>query len=468
MKIIILMTLSFCLAAQAAGDLDASFGTQGLVISHYPTQSVRNLASILDSQGRLLTVQGIHSGSVYNLFVHRYLANGTEDNSYIPLASQVDEFLIDGKFSLAVDDSDGVFLGFSNYTCSASNTDCQQDVFIKHYDNMGSQVGVLQIAYDFGSTYLRQNDVFAGMVFNAFRNVLAVASTVEYSSVFDTDFGVALIDVAADGSLALRPTFASSGLATCAFDQDMGHTGIGVDQAVGIFAETESPFHIVVGGNAFEGNGANNDGWNLAFCKLDVLGAEVSSWSTQNNINTLNDVEIMQDMKYVSNSGVDKIIIAAQLSATGNNDFYATRYLKTAGDSWIFDTAFGTNGWAAVGFSELFIGNTNDVAQSVVDAGNNNVIVSGLKQWQDNGFSYSKLAMARFDQFGQIISNWANNGAKEYDFSNNNKTQLNDVVYDRSQKELYAVGQYPNGAVTDAYIANISDKTNSIFLDGFE
>ena len=88
--------------------------------------------------------------------------------------------------------------------------------------------------------------------------------------------------------------------------------------------------------------------------------------------------------------------------------------------------------------------------------------------WQDNGINYSKIAMARFDKFGALTTSWAINGTKVHDFSTNNKTTVNNMVYDNSNKEFYLVGYYPHSNLNDAYIANISDKSVLIFSNGFE
>ncbi len=473
--IIILFIVSFSINAQVIGNLDPSYGNQGLVIEHSINNSTIHLASVLDSQGRLLVLKARSSGSVYDLWVYRYLANGVEDMSYSPLVSEIDAFLIDGNFTLAVDSSDGVFLGYSNYTCVAVNTECQQDIFIKHYNNTGLLVGSQTIAFDFGSTYLRQNDIFADLVFipDDFGNTgkLSVAATVDFSSVFDTDFGVAMLNVAPDGSLSYRTTFAGAGKTTCAFDQDIGHSGIGIDKAKAIVLEYGNPIEIIIGGSAFEGNGVNNDGWNLAFCKLNVLGDLVQSWSTQPLPDTLNDVEILQDM-YYSNPTTDvaRLLVAAKFSTGTDNDFVVGFYHMPA-SQWIFDTTFGTNGWATIGFNQLFIGDTNDIIQSItVEPGQPDISISvvGNIQWQDNGIDYSKIAMARFDQWGVPMSNWGVNGTRVYDFSNNNKTTVKDMVYDSNTNEFYLLGHYPNGMVDDAYIANISDKSDIIFKNSFE
>lgn len=476
MKILALLTLSFSINAQVTGDLDATYGTQGLVVEHFINNSTTHLASVLDSQGRLLVLQARKSGNIYNLFVFRYLANGAKDNSYTGLASEIDEFLINGNFTLAVDASDGVFLGYSNYTCMAVNTDCQQDVFIKHYDNTGLLIGSQTIAFDFGSTYLRQNDVFADLVFipNDFSHnteMLAVAVTVDYNNVFDTDFGVALFNIAPDGSLSYRSTFGTNGKTTCAFDQDIGHSGIGVDEAKAIVIEDGSPLEMIIGGSSFEGNGSNNNGWNLAFCKINVLGDIIQKWSTQPLPDTLNDVEILQDMYYSNpTNGVTRLIVAAKFSTGIDNDF-ALGFYRIPASQWVFDTTFGTNGWATIGFNQLFIGDTNDIIQSItVEPGQPVISISvvGNIQWQDNGIDYSKIAIARFDQFGALMSNWGVNGSRVYDFSLNSKNTVNDMVYDANNNEFYLVGSYPNGIVDDAYIANISNKADSIFKNGFE
>ena len=476
-KRIVSILILFCLNlnAETTGDLDKTYGTKGLVTyQHGSTGANYHLASVLDSSGRLLVLNGYgNSNNPDDLFlvIYRFLPSGAQDFSYSPTVLLIDAFLSGGNFSLVIDDFNGVFLGYSNYTCTAPNTECQQDIYIKHYSINGSLVGSQTIAFDYGSTYLRQNDKFADMVFipDTFGNntrMLAIAATVDYSNVNDTDFGVVLLDVSNDGSLYLRTSFSSDGKATCAFDQDIIHNGVGVDVASSIALEFGSPLEFIIGGSAFEGNGANNDGWNLAFCKFNVLGTIVQSFSTQPLADTFYDVEILQDM-YYSNIDAEKLIVATKFSTGNDNDFVIGEYLQSS-NNWQFNNSFGTNGWASVGFNELFIGDTNDVIQTIAVEPDKNITVAGTMQWQDGGGNYSKIALARFNQLGVLNTNWGINGSKVHDFSGVAKTQVNDMVYDFYEKELYFVGQYPNGSFSTTYIANVLDNPDLIFLSGFE
>ncbi|HFC29712.1 MAG TPA: hypothetical protein ENJ44_01580, partial [Oceanospirillales bacterium] len=207
-KIFLLLTiLSSYINAETSGDLDKTFATKGLYAegTPFPQQTFLSLDTAVDSQGRILVLHAYETTNHYSIAVYRLLADGTKDNTYASIASQVDKFLIDGNFSIAIDANDGVFFGYSNYTCAAPNIDCQQDVFVRHFDNTGNLTGSQTIAFDLGNTYLRQNDVFADLVYipdhyGHNTEMLAVAATVDYSNVYDTDFGVALMDVAPDGS----------------------------------------------------------------------------------------------------------------------------------------------------------------------------------------------------------------------------------------------------------------------------
>ena len=474
---VFLAIFSPCINAETSGDLDKTFATKGLYVegTSFPQQEFLGLATAVDSQGRILVLHAIEVTNDYGVGVYRLLTDGTKDNTYTTIASQVDKFLIDGKFSIAVDANDGVFFAYSNYTCTAPDTDCQQDVFVRHFDNTGALTGSQTIAFDLGSTYLRQNDIFADLVYipNIYgysTEMIAIAATVDYSNVNDTDFGVALMDVANDGSISMRTTFSDDGKRTCAFDQDINNSGVGIDQAVKIIVERFAPLQMIIGGNAFEGNGANNNGWNLAFCEVGVVGNINQSWSTNTLPDTLNNVELLQDMYYSSyENDVERLIVGAKFSTGNDNDFYLGEYLSS---SWVFDTNFGTNGWASIGFSELFIGDTNDEIQSIIFKPNKSLAVAGNMSWTDNGANFSKAALARFDQFGQLMTNWGDNGSKVFDFSQNTTgsqvTQVKDMAYDANKKELYLVGSSPDGSIKKDYVANILDNIDILFLNGFE
>ena len=477
-KIFLLLTiLSSYINAETSGDLDKTFATKGLFAEGTSIQTFLSLDTAVDSQGRILVLYAFEVTNEYNIGVYRLLVDGTKDNTYQTYLSDVDKFLIDGNFSIAIDANDGVFFGYSNYTCTAPNTDCQQDVFVRHFDNTGTLTGSQTIAFDLGSTYLRQNDVFADLVYipdhyGHNTEMLAVAATVDYSNVYDTDFGVALMDVAPDGSLSMRTTFSGDGKTTCAFDQDINNSGVGIDQAVKIIVEYANPLQIVIGGNAFEGNGVNNDGWNLAFCEVGVTGNINQSWSTEPLADTLNDVELLQDMYYSSYSDdVVRLMVGVKFSTGTDNDFYIGEY-RNVSSNWFFETNFGTNGWSSVGFSELFIGNTNDEIQSIIYKPNHTISVVGNMSWIDNGNYYSKVALARFDEWGQLMTSWGTNGTKTFDFSQSisgpHVTEVNGMSYDANKKELYLVGLSPDGVIKRDYVANILDNIDIIFLNGFE
>src|SRR5437868_7119857 len=88
-KIILLVTLFFYFAiisyAQHAGDLDASFGNNGVVtVDLGPNTSLTNLATQSDGKiivsGNTVTVKGNHEESHY--FLVRFNPDGSPDNTF--------------------------------------------------------------------------------------------------------------------------------------------------------------------------------------------------------------------------------------------------------------------------------------------------------------------------------------------------------------------------------------------------
>jgi hypothetical protein len=437
------------------------------VRKHLGSQDSYNLAMDIDSESRLLVLKAVPNNmGILFVSVQRYMPDGQIDGSFATVIIDIDESLADSKYSLKVDKDNGIFVGYSNLVCDPPNMNCQQDVFVNHYSSTGTFSGFATIAFDNGNISLRQNDRFADMIYIEDRDILAVAATVDFNSVFDTDFGVALLDVDAAGGLSLRTSFSTDGKQTCAFDQDIGNPGIGIDKAQSIVLEFGNPVEVIVGGSAFEGNGSNADGWNLAFCKLDILGDVVQQWSTIDNPDTLVDIEILEDM-YYSSIRVQRLIVAAKFSLGDDNDFSIGQYV-ISGINWEFDSSFGVNGWGSVGFNQVFIGNTNDEIQSIVVEENEDILAAGLMRWQDYGVDHNNVALARFDKFGNLRTNWANSGQIAYDFSGDNINQLTDMVIDHSKKELYLVGQYPTITVKDSYVVNLLDNLDIIFLNGLE
>jgi len=478
--ILILIVLSSSIKAEVSGSLDKTYGTKGLGnVPNYLGQSTFTLASIIDSQSRLYVLEGFyHPGTnLVRIFIQRYLVNGQADAGFQTTTSAIDPSLVDGDFTILLDSNGGVFLGYSTNVCDGPNLSCQQDIFIKHFNSSADFIGEQVIAFDLGGTPLRNNDKFADMVLLGTEDSigdieqLAIAATVDHINVHDSDFGIAMLNVDnLDGSLSFSSFFSGDGKQTCAFDQDIGHSGVGKDEAKTIVLEPNFTqwAEIIIGGSAFEGNGTNNNGWNLAFCKLTLSGNQVQKWSTQPNPDTLDDdIEILQDMYFAGNSA-GRLVVATKASTGNSNDFSIVQYLLS-GNTWLFDdTGFGINGWVSIGFNELFIGDTNDIVNSIIVENDEDITVAGHMSWQDNGLNYSRIALARFDKFGQLRTNWGYNGSITHDFSGILKNEITNMTYDSNKKELYLVGQYQAGSVKDAYIANLLDNPDLIFLNGLE
>lgn len=456
------MSLNFAHAVDLGG-LDLTFSadgsTDGFDVSGVLGYNRYGADVEVDSQGRIYVVgtydTDFNGQMVKEARVERRLKNGNLDTTFdtdgvVKLAlppSGWNQF----EYELAVDSSDGVFVGYSREYCQTDNN-CEAEVYVYHYNANGFKVGGQQIEFDLGSTDDRIDDNFSDMVYVPSINKLAIAATVERTNVNDTDFGIAVLDVnPTSGALSIDNTFSTDGKSQCWFDHAGG--GGSEDNASAIVYNPYNQTYIV-GGSAFEGNGSNADGWNMAFCEFDMSGALVKSWSTQSGNIVFDNREFVADMIYTYDGpfGIGpRLLVAGSASGSGGTDFTITRYMEDQLGQWVPDTAFGenANGSSVVGFNYIFVGDTNDFAAEMVVEEDGGFVIAGSAGWEDNNQQgHSAVTMARFTQHGLLDSNWGigHSGKAVHTF---NATSFWDyahgLAYDPVSEELYITGWSYNG-----------------------
>lgn len=456
--------------AQSPGDLDTSFDNNGWIENNSVQESYHNNLAI-DTQGKVVVAEifkDLNLDTDYHVILKRYEKTGQRDMSLISGPFVLDVGLISDPVGVQLDENDGIFLAFSFQSCVAVNTMCQMDIFIVHYDKFGTLLGSQTVAFDYGSTYDRQDDVFADMKYNPSLKKLVVVAEVERDGIGDTDFGVAMLDVAPDGTIGLATSFSSDGITACYFDQYDSQGSW--DNPKSVLFLNNPPYNLIVAGSAFEGNGDLNDGWNLAFCEYDVLGSEINKWSTLNMPVNGESKEILTNMALFEDTETS-LIVTAEISNTAGMDFAVTKFqYNTITTLWDLNTEFGdgTTGWSVMGFSQLFIGDTEDTAQALFVQDDNKIVVAGSSEWLDNGSLYSQASLLRLNASGSLDTTWADSGKKAYNFTDTTSDKVNAMVEDSANKEIYIAGNHISNFRAGSFIANIDNNSDMIFKSGFE
>jgi hypothetical protein len=459
--IIWLFSLLCCPVTQAVdlGALDTSFSaddvTDGYAVYNESGFNRYGADVLVDSQGRLYVVgtydYEFNGQTEKGARLERWLANGQPDNSFS--GDGVMELVMPPapgnqfEYELALDSSDGVFIGYSRLFCATANQ-CESDLYVYHVNANGVVVGSQQIDFDLGATPDRIDDDFADLVYVPAINKLAVAATVERSGLDDTDLGIAVLNAdPVSGALSVDTGFDSDGKNLCWFDQ-ANPSGSADRAAAIIYHPIKQSF--IVGGSAFEGNGINGDGWNMAFCEFSLSGVRLDTWSSMSTTPALESQEFVADMAYefdtFNGAGV---FVAATVSGNGGHDLALFRYQLDIMDQWSLDPGFGTNGVTTVGFQYLFVGDTDDYARELVIEADGAMVVAGSLNWQDNNqLAHAAVGLARFSKNGHLDTNWGigQSGKAVHTFNLISQwDQVDGLAYDPVSEDLYITGWSYNG-----------------------
>lgn len=468
------------------GSLDQSFSNDG-VTDGWDIQGSAELGLeyyggdvIVDSQGRILVAgtfefelsSGIEDKAAQLL---RYLPSGEIDSTFgtdgqvlmiIPPAP-IDQF----SYELALDGADGVFVGYSRLFCPTSNdAECHSDIRVNHINANGTIVDALTIPFDAGSTFQRQDDVFADLIYIETLNKVAIAAEVERTGSDDTDFGVLMLNNnPSNGTLSIDTTFDSDGKNLCFFDQN--NPAGSRDKAEALVWDAVNNT-VIVGGSAFEGDGVEGDGWNMAFCEFNLSGALLRKWSTQVSGVVIDSREFLSDMAFtVDDSGTQQLLVTGSLPGAGGLDYALTRYNRNILGEMVMDSSFGPNGtgWSSVGFSYFAVGDTRDTAAEIYIENDGSILLAGtIGNPNQNGVFQSAVAMAMFDKTGDLDTTWGigRSGKAVHTFNTISFWDAAFGVTENPQtEEIYIAGFSYNGNF-NLLLANFHN--DRIFADNFE
>ncbi len=434
---------------------------------------------VVDSQGRILiagTYQYDFNGQTELMArVERRLPNGELDLSFdndgildlamIPAPqSQLD-------YGLALNSSDGVFVGYSRIYCQTTN-DCESDPYIYHINANGVIVGNLQVEFDIGATIDRQDAGLTDLVYVPSINKLALTAEVELTNINDTDYGIAVLNVdPVSGALSMDTGFSSDGKRTCYFD----HADIqGSRDYPSAIVWHNGISRFIVGGSTFEGNGINADGWNMSFCEFDLAGNLTRDWSTQSPNLALDSREFLNDLVVYHEAGLggqSYLVGIGALPGPGGLDTALFRYQETQLMQWELDSSFGSNGtgYETTGFEYLFQGETQDTGvELLIESEDDSILVLSSLGWDENGQTKSAFGLSKYTKGGLLNTSWGiGNGIAVHTFDVFNRWDIAEgIAINPQTEEIYVTGMSYDGLNFKSTVANMHN--DSIFASNFD
>jgi len=437
---------------------------------------------ITDSQGNVyqaFTRTYIDSGdSVNKVIIIKYLSNGNVDLSFgnageLNIGTTTNNnntYVLEiGKLN---DGTETLLFGYSQIICPTPDiADCHSDIKIINLSVAGIELGSIDIPFNEGSTYLRQDDDFTDLTFIWSLNKVAITAEIERSDEFDTDFGVAMLTLnPVTGELNMDTSFGidNDGKTQCYFDQG---------GASGKFDRPESVVYdfssnsIIVGGTAFEGNGLSSQGTNMAFCNFSMDGSVLlPKWTTQDGVIS-HSVEKVYDMK-IAVEGIGNTVIYVTGTANGSDltsDVVLLKYHKP-NTNWIIDSSFGSNnGWNTVGFT-INSENTSDEGRKLFLENDGSILIAGTSKFTT---FKRKINLVKYRKDGSLYKSW---GSRTVYPKGTNVIQLDSTQYqycnvlgmteDVSKGIIYIVGNQIDTPDTLAYMAKLHN--DMIFGNTFE
>ena len=432
--------ISFSAAALDVGELDVNFSndndTPGYVLDGTFDRDAWGKAVTVDKENRTYVVTTYETTSTppkYKIKVSRFKDDGTLDSTFgiqgeVILPTDYD-FNFTGNVRIMLQDSSTnttggplktyAYVAFSYET--GTNSDSDIAILVLDADS-GLITDFTTFGFDKGNPgtnndYLADMDIISYVDVDTWWNFVYIAAEVQRSPTagqLDTDFGVAkLYFLGGQHNTANPNSFGTNGQKLCWFDQ-ASNSGGTQDKPVAIkilnpgIGESTGSEQVLVGGSAFEGNGAFNDGWNLAFCYFDSTGYLIQKWSTQTTTPSVDSREVLADMVLRHDSADDTwelITLSTEPESVGseNQDVVLRKYFPstTVGTTnWFEDTNFGTNGRVVKNFIRpLSTESMNDVGVALISEWYQwaDLYVVANSSWRVNGLKKSLITVMEVD-----------------------------------------------------------------------
>jgi len=379
MFISVLIATAISAKAQSPGDLDSTFGTNGIVTTAIGSGNDVASSVTIQQDGKIIVAgRSYNMGSNSDFALARYNANGLLDYTFSSDGIVTTNFdsnnfgsSDDYGYSVAIQ-QDGKII-----VAGQSNIGPNLDFALVRYNANGS------LDYTFSFDGIVTTDIGSGndegfsVAIQQDGKIIVVGWAYNY---FSSNYDFALARYKLDGSL--DNTFSSDGKVTTAI-------GSGNDVASSVAIQPDGK--IIVAGKSY--NGLN---WDFALARYNADGSLDSTFSFDGKVTTAigsgND-----ECSSVTIQPDGKIIVAGKSYNGSNRDFALARYNADGS----LDSTFSSDGIVTTD-----IGSVSDEGSSVTIQQDGKIIVAGLSY---NGSNWD-FALARYNADGSLDNTFSSDG----------------------------------------------------------
>jgi uncharacterized delta-60 repeat protein len=397
------------------GDLDNTFGTNGIVLTPKGTYSDGVYSVIIQTDGKIIAAGYSYDGNITEIMLVRYNSNGTLDSGFgtngIAL-TQVGNVSI--AYSIALQ-SDGKLI----VTGRAYNGTSDDFLTLRYNTNgtIDSQFGTNGIKINsFGSTDDDSNSV---LIQNDRMIITAGSSGSSFKRFF--------ILVRYNTTGVLDNTFANSGIAT---------THLGESFYASLSSIMQNDGKIIAAGYYKNPSVAND--YDFSVYRFNEDGSQDNTFGSNGFTETRleNSDEIGRSIALQSDG---KIIVAGSATFSAYTKFALARYNPNG----VLDLNFGTSGIAS-----FFVGNSNDAARSVAIQSDGMIVAAGYTLNVNNN---KDIAVIRYDPSLGLDVAFGTNGIVKTPVGNGDDV-ANAIAIQNDGKIIVAGSTY-NGSSFDIALA---------------
>ncbi|MBK9716660.1 MAG: T9SS type A sorting domain-containing protein [Saprospiraceae bacterium] len=406
--------------------LDLSFDNDGKVVTAVGNYDNYGYSIAIQSDGKILVVGYSNNGSNEDFTLIRYNTNGSLDSSFNSNGIVITDFGFDDYGRSISLQSDGkiVVAGYSNngsnydFALLRYNTNGSLD---SSFDADGKVITSFGTSNDYGNSLTIQSD---GKI------VVAGESRNESYSDF------ALVRYNTNGSL--DSSFDSDGKVTTIVN------GSALNGAYSVVIQSDGK--IVAAG--YSGHKQNGTDFRFALVRYNINGSLDNSFDKDGKVTT--DIGTFGDLAYSIVIQSDGKIVAAGYSGNGSNLDFALVRFNTNGS---LDNNFGTDGKVTTA-----VGNSKDVAHSIVIQSDNKIIAAGQ--------SNHSFALMRYNTDGSLDNIFDTDGKVFTDIGNGDDGAFSIAI--QNDGKIVAAGFSNNGPVHyyPTHIAVVRyNNTNSVSIN---
>ncbi len=353
MRLLILTVMLQSLLTAKPGDLDMSFGTDGIVITDLGSDEDVAYGVAIQSDGKIVTAgYSLGSSDTADFALVRYNTNGTLDTSFgadgIVITDAGSHF--DYANSVAIQSDGKIVAAGRNHDGSKFN------FALVRYDINGS----LDTSFDGDGIVITaigsSTDTAKSVVIQGNGKIVTVGNSDNGSN---DDFALVRYDI--NGSLDI--SFGTNGIVT---------TDIGGLNEKANSAAIQSDGKIIATGFSYNGSD-----WDFALVRYDINGSLDKSFGTDGIVITAigGDDDEPYGIAIQSNG---KIVVVGSIEESGNTNFAIVRY-STDGS---LDTTFGADGKVTTD-----MGGGEGGAQGIAIQSDGKIVATGVSTNVDGGFA---------------------------------------------------------------------------------